>query len=70
MRFGLDAAENELGPRELGVITGALSAQMRYCNRLAALNKDEEAKGRNIVNALEIRVLLDKIKRIEKGETA
>ena len=66
MRFGLTSAPDELDARETGLILGALSAQKRYCLRLAAKNSDTEAMGRNMVNALELEVLMDKLKGEKK----
>ena len=44
------------------MIVAALSAQLRYVQGLAARNSDPEALGRNVVWAVEIRQLIDKVK--------
>lgn len=69
MRFGLDTGPEEFGPRETAMIVNALNNQRRYSAGLAARNKDPEAAGRNAVNALEISVLIDKIKAIPVAHT-
>jgi hypothetical protein len=61
MRFGLDTGADELNGRERAMILNALNNQRRYSMRLASNNRDEEAKGRNIVNALELKVLMEKL---------
>lgn len=62
MRFGLDAPPDALDGREMALVLNALNNQRRYSLGLAARNKDQEAAGRNLVNALEIEVLIDKLK--------
>jgi hypothetical protein len=62
MRFGLDSAPGELNDREMSLVINALRIQRLYCLNLARRNKDPEAMGRNMVNALEFQVLSDKLK--------
>lgn len=62
MRFGLTSGPLELDEREMAIIANALRNQWVYSKRLAEKNKDEEARGRNLVNALEIKILIDKVK--------
>ena len=64
MRFGLDSAPDQLDSREFSLIVAALGNQVRYCNGLAERNKDPEAQGRNIVNALELKVLCEKVRQM------
>jgi hypothetical protein len=60
-RFGLESGELELDNREVELVLAALGNQRRYCKGLADRNKDEEARARNLVWALEFKVLHDKI---------
>lgn len=70
MRFGLDTAPDQLGSRETHLILNALNNQRRYFSGLAQRNRDPEAVGRNLVHALELTVLIDKVKQLTtKGET-
>jgi hypothetical protein len=50
------------------MILNALRNQRMYSVRLAKINKDEEAKGRNMVNALEIQVLMEKLEAMWEGD--
>jgi hypothetical protein len=77
-RFGLDSGPLELDGRELMLIQGALSSQRRYMLTLAKQAhkrpySDPETVGRNMVNATEVKVLMEKIDKAtvlstEKGE--
>jgi hypothetical protein len=52
----------DLDEREMGMVMGALSSQLRYARRLAANNRDEEAAGRNRLWALRLKLLMEKLK--------
>lgn len=64
-RFGLTSEPDQLDGRERMLVLNALNNQRRYAQGLAERNKDEEARGRNLVWALEIKVLHDKIEAID-----
>lgn len=66
-RFGLDSEPDELDGREYMLLMAALRNQWLYSQRLADRNKDPEAAERNRVNALELRVLMDKIDAARHG---
>lgn len=68
-RFGLTSGPDTLDVRERNAILNALNNQRRYSLGLAKNNKDEEARGRNIVNALEIKVLMEKLEAMWEGES-
>lgn len=68
MTFGLLSGPDELDARERALILNALNNQRRYSRNLALRNRDEEARGRNIVNALEIEVLAKKLESAWKRE--
>lgn len=68
-RFGFTSGPDTLDVRERSMILNALNNQRMYSVRLAANNRDEEAKGRNLVNALEVQVLIDKLKTMWEGES-
>jgi hypothetical protein len=67
-RFGLTSGPDTLDVRERNMILNALRNQRMYSVRLAKINKDEEAKGRNMVNALEIQVLMEKLEAMWEGD--
>ena len=64
-RFGLDSDRDELDGREVMLLMAALGNQRRYSLRLAERNRDPEAAGRNHVNALELKCLIQKIEDIQ-----
>lgn len=67
-RFGITSDPDTLDVRERNAILNALNNQRRYSTRLAENNRDEEAKGRNMVNALEIQVLMEKLEAMWEGD--
>lgn len=52
-----------LTDRELTLTLGALSSQLRYVRSLARKNRDPEAEGRNRLNALELDLLIEKLRK-------
>jgi len=64
-RFGLNSGPGSLDGRELMLIQGALGAQRRYMRGLAERNRDPEAAAQNLLNAMEVRLLSEKLAQWE-----